>query len=603
MIRRSHFALLTLIIAFAANLSAQSGLPRKKVMIIGVDGCRPDALMMAATPNIDALVQEGSSSMSAMADFVTLSGTSWSSILTGVWRSKHGVNNNNFTGTNLASYPNLFARVKQSCPSTRVASIARWGNLNANLNQNADIIRTESSDQRVLSETIELLRNDDPDLFFLHMDNVDVAGHIFGFTPIHPIYLLAINILDGYVGQLRSAIENRPTYDQEDWLIVMITDHGGLLGTHGGMSPDERTTFLIVSGDAADQGATISPSPGSVDLVPTVLDFLNIPVNPSWGLDGLSVGLAPTAPTPTPTCVECPRAFQVRSDHLNRSVSMSWVPGNDPGISGFDVLRDGNVIASLPAGSASFVDILPPGYAQGHRQIRYEIVATGAAGGDCVRLVRDAYLSFGDIRFADDFDDYIDDLALQAAGWAIFDEGGATEPSTWTLSNPGGRVQPPGVDGSPGRGQFIASDSEASASLATLNTPGTGMSHDLWSPPIDCTGLDQVWLHADCRRPARHHGLLRHLRGRRHGSQRQLDATPHTGLARAPCSPPADDQQCRRLLRTTRHRPQRPGRGTQRSAFSPPPLRAHLGSLGRDRQRHCRRPGLDQRWLLGAAPP
>ena len=68
----------------------------KKVLIVGIDGCRPDALRAARTPAMDALWQEGAYSFSAQTDERTVSGPCWTSILTGVWPEKHGVLSNDY---------------------------------------------------------------------------------------------------------------------------------------------------------------------------------------------------------------------------------------------------------------------------------------------------------------------------------------------------------------------------------------------------------------------------------------------------------------------------------------------------------------------------
>ena len=41
------------------------------------------------------------------------------------------------------------------------------------------------------------------------------------------------------------AVEARKTYDTEDWLILITTDHGGSGTGHGGPSFEERMTFII----------------------------------------------------------------------------------------------------------------------------------------------------------------------------------------------------------------------------------------------------------------------------------------------------------------------------------------------------------------------
>ena len=97
------------------------------------------------------------------------------------------------------------------------------------------------------------------------------------------------------------------------------------------------------------------------------------------------------------------------------------------------------------------------------------------------RLEAPATLSTGDVRLDQDFDDLPDDAALVGAGWQPVDVGTPLESSTWTVTNPGGQAQPATRSGFPSQGRFVISDSDLGGQ-AQGNTPGSGMSHDLWSP-------------------------------------------------------------------------------------------------------------------------
>ena len=43
--------------------------------------------------------------------------------------------------------------------------------------------------------------------------------------------------------------EARETYETEDWLIIVTSDHGGIGTGHGGASIQERMTFLVMNKD------------------------------------------------------------------------------------------------------------------------------------------------------------------------------------------------------------------------------------------------------------------------------------------------------------------------------------------------------------------
>lgn len=89
-----------------------------------------------------------------------------------------------------------------------------------------------------------------------------------------------------------AAIEARPGSADEDWLIIVCTDHGGIGLRHGGgrNEPDVRNTFLIVSGEASERGKS-QASTYQVDVAATALTHLGIELEAEWELDGRPVGL------------------------------------------------------------------------------------------------------------------------------------------------------------------------------------------------------------------------------------------------------------------------------------------------------------------------
>ena len=93
------------------------------------------------------------------------------------------------------------------------------------------------------------------------------------------------------MGQIMSALTNRATYAQEDWLVVVLSDHG----MHDSTVENSRMTFHLVWGRAAARG-TIWPSPSIVDLSATVLTHMGIAIDPAWNLDARVEGL----PLPPP---------------------------------------------------------------------------------------------------------------------------------------------------------------------------------------------------------------------------------------------------------------------------------------------------------------
>lgn len=225
----------------------------RKVLFIGVDGCRADALLTANAPSIDALLLHSIYSTEGLCAYKTWSGNGWSSMLTGVWHTKHGVTDNTFSGSNYANYPDFIHRMENFNPNFRTVTSVHWAPINDNIIQNADNENTYTTDLGVKNGAVNALANDNPDLLFVAFDDVDHAGHTYGFSPVIPQYIQAIETTDGYIGQIITAMQNRPNFANEDWLVVVTTDHGGNIAGHGGGTLEERTIFTIYSNPAFSQ--------------------------------------------------------------------------------------------------------------------------------------------------------------------------------------------------------------------------------------------------------------------------------------------------------------------------------------------------------------
>lgn len=275
----------------------------RKVLVIGIDGIRPDVLAEVPTPNLDALAADGMFSNQAQTRPPTVSGPGWSSMLIGVWPEKHGVVNNEFEGKQYDRYPDFLTRIEQVRTDLETFAAVDWLQLGADtlggplISDAVDVkhvfdgytLTWPGGDSAVVDVTAQHLRDADPDAAFAYLGNPDETSHETG--SIGEEYRAAIALADRHAGMLIDAIRARPTYAQEDWLILVSTDHGRRPdGGHGGDSLEERTIFYIASGPSARRGMA-DATPEIVDVAVTALAHLGIPIEPAWELDGKVVGL------------------------------------------------------------------------------------------------------------------------------------------------------------------------------------------------------------------------------------------------------------------------------------------------------------------------
>jgi predicted AlkP superfamily pyrophosphatase or phosphodiesterase len=305
---RTHntLALFAALLLAATTAAAE---PAKKVLYIGIDGTRFDSIEKAETPNLDGLVAAGIHSPTCLIlgdryqKNDTVSGPGWSSILTGVWADKHGVQDNSFKGRNYGDFPHFFARLKEVRPDVKTVSLVTWEPVHSYITSAADVsINYEEKEHGVLDydrydtaatdEAVKQLTTGNPDALFLYIGQVDVAGHSHGFHPSVPKYLEAIERADKLVGRAVAAVKSRKTAAEEDWLVLVTSDHGGRGTGHGGghKSPEILNSFLIVSGPSAQRGQ-FTEQVYLVDAPVTALAHLGVKAKPEWKLDGRAVGL------------------------------------------------------------------------------------------------------------------------------------------------------------------------------------------------------------------------------------------------------------------------------------------------------------------------
>lgn len=269
----------------------------RRAVIIGVDGMRVDSMLAANTPNIDALAAEGAYSWEAVASKgqATSSGPGWSSILTGVWVEKHGVTDNSFEGARYDAYPHLFTLLRRERPAAFLSSIVNWSPIHHHILADADWQRTGLKDEEVARVASEHIVDVGPDVLFVHLDELDGAGHASGYQPESAHYLETVERMDRYVGQIRDAVERRmQDHPGEEWLLVLVSDHGGTVEKgHGGLSPEEVTIPFVVWGGGTTPGA-LSGEVALTDVVPTVMAHLGFRDQAVWAFDGAPRGQTTT---------------------------------------------------------------------------------------------------------------------------------------------------------------------------------------------------------------------------------------------------------------------------------------------------------------------
>ncbi|GAA1288368.1 alkaline phosphatase family protein [Saccharothrix xinjiangensis] len=272
-----------------------------KVLVIGIDGLVLDRIAAADAPALDSLIGTGSSSKTSLYAnpmAPTLSGPGWATIATGAWPDRHGVTSNSWgTSHRLAEHPDFLTRLERADRSRTTYAIATWAPLvttsagTAIFGPEIDLRVPSGGDQATADQASRHIRATDADAGFLHFDDVDAAGHSCGAAG--SCYRDAITDVDRRVKQVLDAIAARPTRAQEDWTVVVTSDHGHTdTGGHGGGTPGERSSLIIHTGPGVTPGRP-AVAPENVDVAATALSRFGVTAT---GLDGRPLGTASTDP-------------------------------------------------------------------------------------------------------------------------------------------------------------------------------------------------------------------------------------------------------------------------------------------------------------------
>ena len=142
----------------------------------------------------------------------------------------------------------------------------------------ADYRETKAiNDLEVYNIAKEKITNSLSDVMFIQFDELDVAGHNFGFSKNSNEYCNTLKIIDNYILNLYSLIENKRKLD-ENWIFIVVSDHGGDGNSHSeSENPHVNRTVLILENPNLKFKTTYISSMS--DIATTIFDFIGIEDN------------------------------------------------------------------------------------------------------------------------------------------------------------------------------------------------------------------------------------------------------------------------------------------------------------------------------------
>jgi predicted AlkP superfamily pyrophosphatase or phosphodiesterase len=254
----------------------------RRILILSIDGLRPDVIFLAPMKNLMNLMQSSAYTLKAQTVHPSVTLISHASMLTGLCPSKHGVDWNDYLPE------------RGYAQGTDLFDIAHRAGLQTVMYVGKEKLRqiTEpsSTDQFVFINDRDLvivdrLLTDFPENFgvlFIHFPLVDDMGHVYGW--LSPEQLNVAFRSDEALGRLLAELDAR--HLRSETLIIITADHGGHETVHGTTMPEDMTIPWVASG-AGIQPKQLMTTVHTMDTAATAAFALGLKIPAEW--DGVPV--------------------------------------------------------------------------------------------------------------------------------------------------------------------------------------------------------------------------------------------------------------------------------------------------------------------------
>ena len=249
----------------------------KKVILISIDGCRPDGLKQCGNPYVAELEKICSYSYNEQTVFPTVTFPCHFSMTHSVTPQRHGILSNTYV-PQVRPVSGIFERIVNS---GRVSAMFYgWEPLRDVSCPGAlkyatyiEAYTSESVDTLLTDEAEKVIENAKPDFVFLYMvDTDEKGGHDNGWMS------------EEYLRRVSIAVDNAKRMIEkfgDEYSVIITADHGGHGRSHGTELPEDMTVPVFCFGPEFEKGKELE-NVSILDITPTIADIMGIGFDPAW---------------------------------------------------------------------------------------------------------------------------------------------------------------------------------------------------------------------------------------------------------------------------------------------------------------------------------
>ena len=249
----------------------------EKVILISIDGMRPDGFLNCGNPFTRDMMQLGAYTLEGRTTFPSVTLPCHMSMFHSVPTERHGISTNTYVPM-VRPLNGLFEQISMlggTCAMyygwEPIRDVARPGSLKF-----SGYIRDyteESSDTSLTDLALARIRESKPDFVFLYLVETDEkGGHDHGW--MSPEYF---RVLSTAIDNVKRVLDSC----SDEYTILVTADHGGHDRGHGSSCDEDMTIPLFCFGKRFTPGRQLS-NVSILDVAPTVADIMSISPAPQW---------------------------------------------------------------------------------------------------------------------------------------------------------------------------------------------------------------------------------------------------------------------------------------------------------------------------------
>ena len=248
-----------------------------KVILVSIDGMRPDGLMNGKNPYVNELLNTSAYTLEGETVMPSMTFPCHMSMFLGTSPETHGMKRHLYIEDD--NRPNgiveqLFEADKD-CAMYYTWERLRYMAKPETLKESyfLHVYAFEHTDAIVTDRALDFIGKAKPDFVFIHMVETDEkGGHQTGW--MSETYLDYVNHA---IGNVKRIIEEAG----DEYTVIITADHGGHDDTHGTEAPEDMTIPMIFHGKQFERGKKLS-GVSILDIAPTVADIIGVPKVREW---------------------------------------------------------------------------------------------------------------------------------------------------------------------------------------------------------------------------------------------------------------------------------------------------------------------------------